>query len=107
MLVGGMTEAVAKYYLTDCDQAEQIKYQASRGGEVLYTDVMGLDRKTTAEEVEEIARETLKRNSGARGLRSVLEKLLIPVMYDVSSRDGVKAVTFDLEGVRTGIPQVS
>ena len=55
-----LTEAVAKYYLTDFDQAEQIKYQASRGGEVLYTDVMGLDRKTTAEEVEEIARETVK-----------------------------------------------
>ena len=67
----------------------------------------GIELTFTDEALEEIARETLKRNSGARGLRSVLEKLLIPVMYDVSSRDGVKAVTFDLEGVRTGVPQVS
>ncbi|MBQ7583029.1 MAG: rod shape-determining protein [Lachnospiraceae bacterium] len=54
------TETVAKYYLTDFDQAEQIKYQASRGGEIVYTDVMGIERKTTAEEVEEISRETVK-----------------------------------------------
>ena len=67
----------------------------------------GIELIFTDEALEEIARETLQRNSGARGLRSVLEKLLIPVMYDVSSRDGVKAVTFDLEGVRTGVPQVS
>ncbi|MBR4798468.1 MAG: ATP-dependent Clp protease ATP-binding subunit ClpX, partial [Oscillospiraceae bacterium] len=67
----------------------------------------GIELTFTDEALQEIARETLKRNSGARGLRSVLEKLLIPVMYDVSSRDGVKAVTFDLEGVRTGVPQVS
>ena len=67
----------------------------------------GIELTFTDEALEEIARETLQRNSGARGLRSVLEKLLIPVMYDVSSRDGVKAVTFDLEGVRTGVPQVS
>ena len=43
------------------NQAEQIKYQASRGGEVLYTDVMGLDRKTTAEEVEEQVAKPLER----------------------------------------------
>ena len=67
----------------------------------------GIELTFTDEALQEIARETLKRNSGARGLRSVLEKLLIPVMYDVSSRDGVKTVTFDLEGVRTGVPQVS
>ena len=67
----------------------------------------GIELTFTDEALEEIARETLQRNSGARGLRSVLEKLLIPVMYDVSSRDGVTAVTFDLEGVRTGVPQVS
>ena len=61
----------------------------------------------TDDALEEIARETLEQNSGARGLRSVLEKLLIPVMYDVSSRDDVKTVTFDLEGVRTGVPKIS
>ena len=54
------TETVAKHYLTDFDQAEQIKYQASLGGEVKYTDVMGIERRTTAKEVEEISKNTVK-----------------------------------------------
>ena len=66
-----------------------------------------VDLEFTPEALQAVAKLAVERKIGARGLRSVLEKLLIPVMYDVSSRDGVKAVTFDLEGVRTGVPQVS
>ena len=66
-----------------------------------------IDLEFTDDALEEIARQTLKQNSGARGLRSVLEKLLIPVMYDVSSRDGVRSVTFDRESVQTGVPKIS
>ena len=66
-----------------------------------------IDLKFTDDALREIARETLKQNSGARGLRSVLEKLLIPVMYDVSSREGVTSVLFDLDAVKTGNPIVS
>jgi len=66
-----------------------------------------IDLNFTDEALEEIARTTLKQNSGARGLRSVLEKLLIPVMYDVSSQEGVSSITFDLESVKTGVPKVS
>ena len=66
-----------------------------------------VDLKFTDDALREIARETLKQNSGARGLRSVLEKLLIPVMYDVSSRNDVKTVLFDLDAVQTGTPKLS
>ena len=38
-------------------------------------------------EVVTIAR---RKNTGARGLRSVLENMLIPIMYDLPSRDDVK-----------------
>lgn len=54
------TETVAKHFLTDFDQAEHIKYEASKGGDFTYTDVMGIERKTSAKEVEEVAHDTVK-----------------------------------------------
>ncbi|MCK4839865.1 MAG: ATP-dependent Clp protease ATP-binding subunit ClpX, partial [Desulfobulbaceae bacterium] len=37
-----------------------------------------------------VAREALKRKSGARGLRSVLEGAMLDVMYELPSKEGVK-----------------
>ncbi|MEE8450146.1 MAG: ATP-dependent Clp protease ATP-binding subunit ClpX, partial [Thermodesulfobacteriota bacterium] len=37
-----------------------------------------------------VAREAQKRKSGARGLRSILENVLLDVMYDMPSQQGVK-----------------
>lgn len=39
--------------------------------------------------LEEIAAEAMKRNTGARGLRSIIEKVMKQVMYDIPSRKGV------------------
>jgi len=39
-----------------------------------------------------IAREALKRKTGARGLRSILENAMLDVMYDIPSQDKVKEV---------------
>ena len=37
--------------------------------------------------LEEIAREAIKRNTGARGLRAIIEGIMLDVMYEVPSRD--------------------
>ncbi len=37
-----------------------------------------------------IAKEALKRKSGARGLRSVMEKAMMEVMYELPSEENVK-----------------
>ena len=66
----------------------------------------GVSLEFTNEALEEIAQKTLEKNSGARGLRAVLEELLIPTMYEVSSRDDVKQVLFDLEDVKEGKPKL-
>ena len=42
-----------------------------------------------------IAREALKRKTGARGLRSVLENSMLDVMYDIPSQDRVKEVVIN------------
>jgi len=39
-----------------------------------------------------IAKEALKRKTGARGLRSILENAMLDVMYDIPSQDRVKEV---------------
>ncbi len=54
------TETVAKHFLADFNEAERIKFEASKGGDVEYTDIMGIDRKVTAAEVEEAARDTIR-----------------------------------------------
>ena len=42
------------------------------------------------------------RGTGARGLRSILEGVLNPLMFDLPSRDDVAAVTVTEETVREG-----
>ena len=45
-----------------------------------------------------IVREAIRRKSGARGLRSIFEEVMLDIMYEVPSMNGVSEVTID-EGV--------
>ena len=45
-----------------------------------------------------IVREAIRRKSGARGLRSIIEEVMLDVMYEVPSMNGVCEVIID-EGV--------
>jgi ATP-dependent Clp protease ATP-binding subunit ClpX len=42
------------------------------------------------EALRAIAREAMRRNSGARGLRSIMETSMLDIMYDVPYREGIK-----------------
>jgi cell division protein FtsA len=55
-----LTEVIAKHYLTDFDGAEQIKYACDAGREFTYKDIMGVERKTTPDEVAEVVKNTVK-----------------------------------------------
>ena len=45
--------------------------------------------------LEAIAGEAIKRASGARGLRAVLEEVLLDIMYDLPGREDIKTVVID------------
>jgi ATP-dependent Clp protease ATP-binding subunit ClpX len=45
--------------------------------------------------LREIAREAIKRNTGARGLRSVIEHAMLDVMYEIPSKGNVKECIID------------
>ena len=51
--------------------------------------------------MQAIAQEALKRNTGARGLRSIIERIMRNVMYDVPSRDDVSRCVVTEEVVRS------
>ena len=46
---------------------------------------------------EAIAKLAIERNIGARGLRSIMEEFMLPVMYDVPSEKGIKKVIITKE----------
>ena len=59
----------------------------------------------TPESLEAVASLALERHTGARGLRSILEKAMTEIMYEVPSRDDILSVEITPECIRgTGNP---
>ena len=50
----------------------------------------GVDLKFTEDSLRAIAVEALRRKTGARGLRSIMEEIMLDVMYDIPSKEGIK-----------------
>ncbi|MCE9518209.1 MAG: ATP-dependent Clp protease ATP-binding subunit ClpX [Verrucomicrobia bacterium] len=61
-----------------------------------YQKLLGMDNvdlQVNKDALIAMAREALKRGTGARGLRSILERIMLDVMYDIPSRRDVRSVT--------------
>jgi ATP-dependent Clp protease ATP-binding subunit ClpX len=52
--------------------------------------IQGVDLKFTDGAIKAVAREALKRKSGARGLRSILEKAMLDIMFEIPSMKDVR-----------------
>jgi ATP-dependent Clp protease ATP-binding subunit ClpX len=59
----------------------------------------GVELEFEAEAIQEIARQALGRNTGARGLRSILEEIMLDVMFEIPSRDDVSRCIITLDNV--------
>src|SRR5690242_8960823 len=53
--------------------------------------------------LEAIADQAIHRGTGARGLRAIMEEVLLPVMYDIPSRDDVAKVVVTRETVQDNV----
>ncbi|GAX91113.1 ATP-dependent protease ATP-binding subunit ClpX [Effusibacillus lacus] len=74
-----------------------------------YQKLMEMDEvqlEFTEEALVEIAKEAIKRNTGARGLRAIIESIMLDVMYDVPSRQDVTKVVVTRETVAQKEPPV-
>ena len=56
----------------------------------------------TDEALSSIAKKAIKRKTGARGLRSILEDILLDSMFDLPGLDGVEEVVVNEEAVTSG-----
>ena len=59
----------------------------------LATEVNKLTFKENA--LKEIAQKAISKKTGARGLRSILENILLKTMYDLPSQDNIEEVIVD------------
>ncbi|MGJ8677276.1 MAG: ATP-dependent Clp protease ATP-binding subunit ClpX [Akkermansiaceae bacterium] len=66
----------------------------------------GVKLKVTKDGLTALAEEAIKRGTGARALRSIFEKIMLDVMYDVPGRDDVESVTVNRSVVEGTKPPI-
>lgn len=72
-----------------------------------YEKLFSLDGVTlefTPDALKAVAEEALRRNTGARGLRSILEDIMLEVMYDIPSRDDIARCIINRETIQKKEP---
>ncbi|MBH0120038.1 ATP-dependent Clp protease ATP-binding subunit ClpX [Rhodococcus sp. NPDC003382] len=63
----------------------------------------GVELEFTTDGLEAVADQAILRGTGARGLRAIMEEVLLPVMYDIPSRDDVEKVVVTAETVTDNV----
>src|SRR5216110_3373781 len=81
--------------LHDLDEAALIRILREPKNAIIkqyqkYFDLEKVRLKFTDDAVAAIAKEALKRGTGARGLRAILEEVMLEIMYDLPSIQGLK-----------------
>ncbi len=62
----------------------------------------GVELKFTDNAIKAIAQQALKRRTGARGLRGVIESSMLDIMFDIPSKTNVKEVVIDENVIESG-----
>jgi ATP-dependent Clp protease ATP-binding subunit ClpX len=62
-------------------------------------EIDGVELEFSDDAVEAVAEQALARGTGARGLRAIMEEVLLPVMFDVPSDDEIARVVVTREVV--------
>ncbi|MCP2260113.1 ATP-dependent Clp protease ATP-binding subunit ClpX (EC 3.4.21.92) [Streptoalloteichus tenebrarius] len=63
----------------------------------------GVELEFTHSAMEAVADQAILRGTGARGLRAIMEEVLLPVMYDIPSRTDVAKVVITEQTVRENV----
>ena len=93
--LGELTESAMIQILTEPRNALVKQYQKLFGMD-------GVELEVRPSALSAIARKALKRKTGARGLRSIMENALIDTMFDLPTMDGVAKVVIDEHIVEEG-----
>ncbi|SHL20701.1 ATP-dependent Clp protease ATP-binding subunit ClpX [Pseudonocardia thermophila] len=63
----------------------------------------GVELEFTPDALSAVADQAILRGTGARGLRAIMEEVLLPVMYEIPSRDDVAKVVITEQTVRSNV----
>lgn len=63
-------------------------------------DIDGVKLEFREEALDAIAKEAIKRGTGARGLRSIIENIMLDVMYELPAREDVQECIITVEAAR-------
>ncbi len=86
--------------LNDLDEASLIRILTEPKNALVsqYKELFGLDGcelDFTERALKAIAKEAIERQTGARGLRSIMEKVMLEYMYELPEEEGVKDILID------------
>ena len=98
----GRLPVVASVTNLDKESLVQILSQPKNALVKQYTrlfEMDGVELEFAEDALEAIADQAIHRGTGARGLRAIMEEVLLPVMYDIPSRDDVAKVVVTKETV--------
>ena len=65
-------------------------------------EVEGVTLKFTDEAYQAVAKDAVERKSGARGLRAILESVMLDIMYDIPSMPGIRECIIGEEVIARG-----
>lgn len=63
----------------------------------------GVELEFEEEALRAIANKAIKRKTGARGLRSIIEEIMLDIMYEIPSREDIKKCIITKETVEKGV----
>jgi ATP-dependent Clp protease ATP-binding subunit ClpX len=102
----GRLPVVASVTNLDMDSLVKILSEPKNALVKQYTrlfEMDGVELEFTDDALEAIADQAIHRGTGARGLRAIMEEVLLPVMYDIPSRDDVAKVVVTKETVQDNV----
>jgi ATP-dependent Clp protease ATP-binding subunit ClpX len=105
----GRLPIIATLDEADVNTLKQIFIQPKNSILNQYSQIMEIENvrlKFTDDAVEEIARQAIKRESGARGLRAIVEDIMLDVMFAIPSRTDVCEVVVTKDSVINLAPPI-
>lgn len=92
-VLDALDEKTLKMILTEPKNAVLKQYKC-------LLDMDGVNLEFEPEAIDLIASEAIKRKTGARALRSIVEEIMLDVMYDVPSKEGLSNYTVTADMVK-------
>ncbi len=102
----GRLPVVSPVDALDADSMRQVLTEPKNSLVKQYTKMLQMDGvKLTFEDdaLDAIVAAAMGRNTGARGLRAILEHVLLPIMYELPSRDDVDRCIITAQAVAEGV----